>query len=54
MKNVSKLFFVFLLLTFSVKGQSTSEKLKREQARLERKISDTKSLLNTSKTNTQT
>jgi len=54
MRNVSKLFVVFLLLTFSVKGQSTSEKLKREQARLERKISDTKSLLNKSKMNTQT
>ena len=53
MTNVSKLLFVFLLLTFGVNGQSTSEKLKREQVRLERKISNTKSLLNKSKTNTQ-
>ncbi|MBL1281441.1 MAG: peptidoglycan DD-metalloendopeptidase family protein [Fluviicola sp.] len=53
MKNVSRLFIVFLLLTFSVNGQSTSEKLKREQARLERKIADTKSLLTKSKSNTQ-
>ena len=44
MANVGKLLLVFLLLTFSVNGQSTSEKLKREQVRLERKISNTKSL----------
>lgn len=53
MANVNKLLLIFLLLTFSVNGQSTSEKLKREQVRLERKISNTKSLLNKSKTNTK-
>ena len=53
MANVSKLLLVFLLASFGVNGQSTSEKLKREQVRLERKISNTKSLLNKSKTNTQ-
>ncbi len=53
MGNVSKLLFIFLLLTFGVHGQSTSEKLKREQARLERKIADTKLLLSKSKSNTE-
>tara|TARA_R110002072_G_scaffold172042_4_gene325870 strand:+ start:27811 stop:29079 length:1269 start_codon:yes stop_codon:yes gene_type:complete len=53
MKNVSKIFIAFLLFTYSVNGQSTSEKLKREQARLERKIADTKSLLGKSKSKTQ-
>ena len=53
MQNVSKIFIAFILLTFSVNGQSTSEKLKREQVRLERKIADTKSLLSRSKTNTE-
>ena len=54
MKNVSSLFVFLLLFTFCVQGQSTSDKLKKDQARLERKIADTKSLLNKSKTNTKT
>jgi len=54
MKNVSKLLLLFLMFTFGVHGQSTSDKLKKDQARLERKIADTKSLLNKSKTNTKT
>ena len=54
MRNVSSLFVLFLLFTFGVHGQSTSDKLKKDQARLERKIADTKSLLNKSKTNTKT
>lgn len=53
MKNVSSILIAFLLLTFSVNGQSTSEKLKREQVRLERKIADTKSLLSKSKSNSE-
>tara|TARA_B110000285_G_scaffold206839_1_gene245734 strand:+ start:1858 stop:3120 length:1263 start_codon:yes stop_codon:yes gene_type:complete len=54
MKNVSSLFVFVLLFTFGVSGQSTSDKLKKDQARLERKIADTKSLLNKSKSNTKT
>lgn len=42
-----------LLLSFNMTAQSTSEKLKKEQARLEKKIADTKSLLSKSKTNTK-
>ena len=55
MSSVNKLLLVcFLLFTFVGFGQSTSEKLKREQARLERKISDTKQLLSKSQSATET
>lgn len=54
MKNVNKYFFIFLLLfSFSSFGQATSEKLRTEQARLEKKISNTKSLLDKTKSNTE-
>ncbi|MDX2362503.1 MAG: peptidoglycan DD-metalloendopeptidase family protein [Crocinitomicaceae bacterium] len=53
MKDVSKVVCIFLLLCYNVAwGQSTSDKLKKEEARLERKIADTKLLLDQSKTNT--
>jgi septal ring factor EnvC (AmiA/AmiB activator) len=54
MKNVNKTFLVFLvLISFASFGQSTSEKLRTEQARLEKKISNTKSLLDKTKSNTE-
>ena len=53
MNGVSKfLAILFLLLSTVVFGQSTSEKLKREQDRLEKKINDTKLLLSKSQSNT--
>lgn len=53
MNGVSKFFTIlFLLLSTVVFGQSTSEKLKREQDRLEKKINDTKLLLSKSQSNT--
>ena len=55
MKNVSKYFasfFLLFLFHFS-QAQATSEKLKTEQTRLEKKISNTKSLLNKTKNNTE-
>ena len=54
MKNVSKLLFLFfaLVLTDHLLAQS-SEKLKTEQDRLAKKISNTKSLLDKVKTNTE-
>lgn len=55
MNSVNKLLLLcFLLFTFVGFGQSTSEKLKREQERLERKISDTKQLLSKSQSATET
>lgn len=53
MKNVNS-FLVILLLVVAQFGlaQSTSEKLKNEQKRLERKIADTKLLLKKSQSNT--
>jgi hypothetical protein len=43
MGYVSKLFlFFFLLSTSGLFGQTSSDKLKKEQARLERKISATR------------
>ena len=48
-KIITVLFVCFVSFTFS---QSTSEKLKREQDRLEQKINDTKLLLSKSQTNT--
>lgn len=58
MKNVNSklklLFFgVVLLINHIAFGQSTSEKLKKEQDRLESKISNTKSLLNKTKSITE-
>lgn len=54
MSNVSRLLlFAFMVMSYLTFGQSTSEKLKREQARLERKISDTKLLLSKSQSATE-
>jgi len=54
MKSVSRLLCIFFVFcTANVFGQSTSEKLKKEQLRLERKIDDTKLLLSKSKTATE-
>lgn len=47
------LFLLFILSIFSVDAQSNSSKLKKEQERLEAKISDTKSLLNKTKNSTE-
>lgn len=53
MNGVNKwLIVVFLLGCGWSSAQSTSEKLKKEQARLERKIADTKLLLSKSQSNT--
>jgi len=54
MRNVNSIALIlFVFLSTGVFAQSTSEKLKREQAVLERRISDTKMLLDKSKTNTE-
>ena len=54
MRSVNNIILIALLfLSAGVAAQSTSEKLKKEQARLERKISDTKMLLSKSKSNTE-
>jgi septal ring factor EnvC (AmiA/AmiB activator) len=54
MKNVSKLLFLFFLLVVSNYAVAqSSEKLKTEQDRLAKKISNTKSLLDKVKTNTE-
>jgi septal ring factor EnvC (AmiA/AmiB activator) len=54
MKNVSKLLFlIVLLVTSNHAGAQSSEKLKTEQDRLAKKISNTKSLLDKVKTNTE-
>lgn len=54
MKSVHKLLCIlFVLGTATVFGQSTSEKLKKDQLRLERKIGDTKLLLSKTKTATE-
>ena len=54
MRNVNNIVLIlFVFLSAGVFGQSTSEKLKREQAALERRISDTKMLLDKSKSNTE-
>ena len=53
MSSVSKVLCVAFALCMNIAwGQSTSDKLKKEEARLERKIADTKLLLDQSKTNT--
>ena len=54
MKSVNNLILgLLLVLRFTSFGQATSEKLRTEQARLEKKISNTKSLLNKTKNNTE-
>lgn len=54
MRNVNRgITFLFILFSFAICAQSTSEKLKNEQAHLERKIADTKLLLSKSKSNTE-
>ena len=51
MKNVINCL-LFVLTAFQCFSQGNSEKLKTEQQRLERKISNTKQLLNKTKTST--
>jgi len=52
MKNVTKLLWVItLLVAGNTFAQSTSEKLKKEQSNLEKKISNTRSLLDKTKNN---
>ena len=56
MSNVNSRIILFSFFCFAftlVKAQSSSSKLKKEQERLEAKISDTKSLLNKTKNNTE-
>ena len=52
MKNVSSLLFFFFFVSLSF-GQSSQEKLKKEQQKLEKRISNTRSLLSKVKSNTQ-
>ncbi len=52
MKNVSSILFIFFLFSH-VYGQSSQEKLKKEQQKLEKRISNTRSLLSKVKSNTQ-
>jgi murein hydrolase activator len=52
MKNVSSVLFIFFLFSH-VYGQSSQEKLKKEQQKLEKRISNTRSLLSKVKSNTQ-
>lgn len=52
--NISGILFVYIVfISNHLYGQSTSEKLRKEQDRLESKISNTKSLLNKTKNNTE-
>ena len=58
MRSVSEIRFILifiglLLINVTSYAQNSSEKLKKEQDKLEKKISNTKSILNRSKTNTQ-
>lgn len=55
MENVNRMiaFVGVIALTFVGFGQSSSEKLKKEQDRLEKKISNTKTLLSKMKNNTE-
>jgi septal ring factor EnvC (AmiA/AmiB activator) len=53
MKNVIKLLFVSFFLSHSIALTQTSDKLKKEQQRLEKKIKNTKSLLKKTKSNTE-
>ncbi|MEN9972225.1 MAG: hypothetical protein RIS20_572 [Bacteroidota bacterium] len=52
MKNVSSVLFILFLFSH-VYGQSSQEKLKKEQQKLEKRISNTRSLLSKVKSNTQ-
>ena len=52
-KNKISLLSILLLISLTVFGQSTSEKLRKDQERLEKKISNTKALLNKMKNNTE-
>jgi hypothetical protein len=52
MKNVSSFLFIFFLFSH-VYGQSSQEKLKKEQQKLEKRISNTRSLLSKVKSNSQ-
>lgn len=54
MRNVSKgILILFCLVGFAVKAQTTSEKLKKEQQRLESNIANTKLLLEKAQSSTQ-
>ena len=56
MSNVNSRVIILFFFCFAfsvVQAQSSSSKLKKEQERLEAKISDTKSLLNKTKNNTE-
>jgi septal ring factor EnvC (AmiA/AmiB activator) len=56
MNSVNRIFYLIILFLFSffqVKGQTASAKLRKEQDRLEKKISNTKSLLNKTKSSTE-
>ena len=54
MSSVNKfILFVSILISSSVLYGQTSEKLKKEQQKLEKKISNTKSLLSKMKNNTE-
>ena len=56
MSSVNRIIYLclfFLFSFFQVNGQTASAKLRKEQDRLEKKISNTKSLLNKTKTNTE-
>ena len=52
MKNVSSLLFFFFFISLSY-GQSSQEKLKKEQQKLEKRISNTRALLSKVKSNSQ-
>lgn len=52
MKNVSSLLFVLFFVSLSY-GQSSQEKLKKEQQKLEKRISNTRALLSKVKSNSQ-
>ena len=52
MKNVSSLLFFFFFFSLSY-GQSSQEKLKKEQQKLEKRISNTRALLSKVKSNSQ-
>lgn len=52
MKNVSSLLFFLFLAGLSF-GQSSQEKLKKEQQKLEKRISNTRALLSKVKSNSQ-
>ncbi len=53
MKNVIKILFVSIFLCHSAVLAQTSDKLKKEQQRLEKKIKNTKSLLKKTKSNSE-